>query len=357
MLVPPISSIFAAWTASCTCQSSAWTPWFCDCCLSTAEESWEDLLRLSVFFMWPWCPSKTLQDCFHQWQDPIKRSREDLPKDLLSQLILKSPPASVVLRVKRPKPGLVSCKSNYGSFSCEFTFCKGQRNPVGALITPQCVKDKFSFLTSVSQGQSFVTSEVWSHLGAKKNLYPRLLFTKSHQKIKCTLNLPLPPVFSSLLPQESLHATSSYASLTNTLHWIFGFFHIWVGRFSLPFVSRSTGNTLNPSQGRKLALHASPCNSQGEMYVFITAAQLSFSFLFSSPFKELIEVDSEVVFELAAYILQVSTHLLSLGASSCCNKSFDLPNPQWLCGSVGVPPSCRKKDVFAQFSLFLPEWV
>lgn len=54
----------------------------------------------------------------------------------------------------------------------------------------------------------------------------------------------------------------------------------------------------------------------------------SFSFLFSTSFKELIEVDSEVVFELAAYILQVGTHLLSLCASSCCIASFDLPNPK-----------------------------
>lgn len=49
-------------------------------------------------------------------------------------------------------------------------------------------------------------------------------------------------------------------------------------------------------------------------------------------FKELIEVDSEVVFELAAYILQVRTHFLSLDAASCCIKSFDLLNLQWSCG-------------------------
>lgn len=207
--------------------------------------------------------------------------------------------------------GLKSCKSKYGSFSIEFTFCKGQRSPVGALVPPQCVKDKFSFPVSVSQGQSCVPLN-HDHIWGQKSLYAGLLFTKSHKRIKCTLILPLAPVFSSLLPQESLHATSSYASLTSTLHWIFGFFHIWVGRFSLPFVSRSTGNTLKPSQGRKLALHASPCSSQEEMYVLLTAAQLSFFFLFSSPFKELIEVDSEVVFELAAYILQVSTHFSHL---------------------------------------------
>lgn len=186
----------------------------------------------------------------------------------------------------------------------------------------------------------------------KKYLYPRLLFTKSHTKIKLTLIPPLPPAFSSLLPRESLHATSSYASLTNALHQIFGFFHIWVGRFSPPFVFTSTGNTLKPSQGRKLAQHASPCSSQEEMYVLLTVAQLSFSFLLSSPFKELIEVDSEVVFELAAYILQVSTHLLSLGASSCCIKSFDFPNPQWPYGSVGVPPSCRKRMSLHSFHCF-----
>lgn len=191
---------------------------------------------------------------------------------------------------------------------------------------------------------SMVTSQ------GKKYLYPRLPFTKSHTKIK--LIPPLPPAFSSLLPRESLHATSSYASLTNALHQIFGFFHIWVGRFSPPVVFPSTGNTLKPSQGRKLAQHASPCSSQEEMYVLLTVAQLSFSFLLSSPFKELIEVDSEVVFELAAYILQVSTHLLSLGASSCCIKSFDFPNPQWLYGSVGVPPSCRKRMSLHSFHCF-----
>lgn len=79
--------------------------------------------------------------------------------------------------------------------------------------------------------------------------------------------------------------------------------------------------------------------------------QLSFS-LFSSPFKELIEVDSEVVFELAAYILQVSTCLLSLHASSCCIKSLDLPNPKWLYGSAGVLPVAGERHLYAVFIIY-----
>lgn len=80
---------------------------------------------------------------------------------------------------------------------------------------------------------------------------------------------------------------------------------------------------------------------------------LSFSFLFSPPFKELIEVDSEVVFELAAYILQVSTRLPSLRASLCCVKSLDLPNPKWLTEAEGFT-HLQEKDVFTQFSSLIP---
>lgn len=73
----------------------------------------------------------TLQDCFHWGLDPIERSTEDLPKDLLSQLILKATPAPVLPEIKGPKPELPACKREFlHSFSCEFSLGKGQRSCV-----------------------------------------------------------------------------------------------------------------------------------------------------------------------------------------------------------------------------------
>lgn len=126
-------------------------------------------------------------------------------------------------------------------------------------------------------------------------------FTKTHKKIKNTLIFPHPPAFSSLLSRMphpvTLHLANHYTEYLafSTPEWA-GSPSLW------------SPGALKPSQGRKLARHASPSSSEEEMHILLTRAQtqLTFSFLFSSPFQELIEVDSEVVFELAAYILQVS---------------------------------------------------
>lgn len=56
-------------------------------------------------------PDTPSQDCFHRGLDPIEWSSEDLPKDLLSQLILKAALAPVLLEMKGLKPELPSCKS------------------------------------------------------------------------------------------------------------------------------------------------------------------------------------------------------------------------------------------------------
>lgn len=192
----------------------------------------------------------TLQDCICWGLDPIEQSSEDLPKDLTSQLILKAPPAPVLMGMKEPKPEVLSCKREYGSFSCEFTLGKGQRSSAGGFIQHQW-RQIVSFPCFCKPRTRLCSLEAQVTFEGAKNYFPDKVTqeNKNHPDPSPSTCLLLPP------PQISLHATSSYASLTKPLHWIFGFLHIWVGRFSLTLVSKSTGNALKPCQGEKKLHH------------------------------------------------------------------------------------------------------
>ena len=144
MLMLPIPSIFHAGSASHTFRQQCLDPLVL-CPLSQAQQ--KDPERISWDHPCPSCDHGvrakcsqfhlTLQDRFHRGLDPIEWSSEDLPKDLLSQLILKAPPAPVLMGMKGLKPELPSCKREYDSSSCEFTLGKGQRSSAGALTQPQ----------------------------------------------------------------------------------------------------------------------------------------------------------------------------------------------------------------------------